>query len=305
MTCRAGARPRFRVSVITLILALACMAMVSSATAEEIPEPAGAPAENDASRWERFPKGLLFPQLLADPRAPRTHSDITAYRTPLADFLAGSAGFDAAFGLFRRDPGTEGGAWQISLVGGVNALFDMDASSKDLMSVDFQIGLPVTWRRNNLAISGRFYHLSSHQGDDFLQNEDAVLMIPVRDMSFEALEARVAYIWKAWTVYGAVNQILTQREPLERLWLKGGIQGRGAMGPETRWHWIAGLDLHSWQETDWDLEITVKGGLELPGNRRPDRALRILLEYANGRVPFYQFFDLELTSYGLGLEYVF
>lgn len=259
------------------------------------------------SSWERFPAGMLFPDLLADPRSPRTHVSLADFSLGDADFLAGMAGFAVHFGLFRRVPADDQGkgTWQISLAGGVNALFDMDASSRDLMDANYQIGVPVTWRRGDLALRGRIYHISAHQGDDFLLNEDAVLKSPVLNMSFEAVEAMASWDRGPWTLYGGATKMVRSREDLLPYWLKAGVQGSAPLKTNPRWRWVAGLDLHSWQETSWNLDITAKGGMELSGSQRSDRAIRFLAEVIHGRSPYYQFYNLKLTGFGLGMAFIF
>ncbi len=261
--------------------------------------------DHETSTWERFPHGMLFPELVADPRAPRTHTALATTRLDDAQFLAGLAGFGVDFGLFRRSPSRRGGQWQISLAGGVNALFDMDASSRDLMDANYQIGLPVTWRREGLAVRTRLYHISAHQGDDFLENEDAIIKVPVRNMSFEGLETMVAATLSRWTVYGGAAKLISTGEDLRPWLLRGGVMVSGDLSRAPGWRWTLALDLHSWQENHWNLDATFKGGVELAGSRRPDRALRFLLQASRGRCPYYQFYDLEWRSLGAGLAYLF
>ena len=295
-------RPVHGTPVLTILLL--CSVMFFSASSAEEPDQDVAGSQ---SSWERFPAGMLFPDLLADPRSPRTHVTLADFSLDDAEFLAGMAGFAANFGLFRRIPieGQSKGTWQISLAGGVNALFDMDASSRDLMDANYQIGVPVTWRRGNLALRGRAYHISAHQGDDFLMNEDAILKSPVLNMSFEAVEAMASWDRGPWTIYGGATKMVRSREDLLPYWLQAGVQGSAPLKGNPRWRWVAGLDLHSWQETAWNLDIAAKGGMELSGSQRRDRAIRFLAEIIHGRSPYYQFYNLKLTGYGLGMAFVF
>jgi hypothetical protein len=264
-------------------------------------------------RWERLPDGMLFPTLVADPRAYRNFLGLAAYDLKADDILAGLAGFGTDFPLFRRTPaagaGREGeptaGVLQIGVGGGVNALFDMDSTSRNLIDADFIIGLPVTWRRGAWALRGRYYHISAHQGDDFIFENETDIVLPYRNISFETLEAAAAWTRGAWTAYGVAGYIARTGPEIDGRWrLQTGLQGLWPPAPGRAVGWVGGLDLHSWSETGWDLDATAKLGLHLPGSRRPERAIQILLEATRGHVPYLQLYDLKVRAFGFGFVFI-
>jgi hypothetical protein len=54
----------------------------------------------------------------------------------------------------------------------VFAQFDLDSTSDDLLNADYVVGLPLTFRRAGFSARGRFYHQSSHLGDELLLREE-------------------------------------------------------------------------------------------------------------------------------------
>ncbi len=96
----------------------------------------------------------------------------------------GSVGFGDNFGMIGKRNGCDG--WQVGILPGVFAQFDMDAGSNALINADYVIGIPVSFRSGLFSTRVRFFHQSSHLGDEFLLNNPGVTRT---DLSFEVLEA--------------------------------------------------------------------------------------------------------------------
>ena len=112
-----------------------------------------------ASEW--FPSDDLFRPLLADPKQPQFFAlwQSTQSRNERTNASIGSIGVGENFGFYTRRNGCNG--WQISLLTGIFAQFDLDASNAALINVDFNVGIPLTWRHGNW--SARLTLLSSEQ----------------------------------------------------------------------------------------------------------------------------------------------
>lgn len=111
----------------------------------------------------------VFVPFLADPREVRASA---AYK--FGDDVFGKhvapAGFcnEVVLALLKhRDT-----FWQISLTAGMFALFNLGEPSHghvaDLQNADYFIGIPVCILKGSLSFRIRFYHISSHIGDDFV-----------------------------------------------------------------------------------------------------------------------------------------
>ena len=249
-----------------------------------------------------FPAGDLFRPLIADPKNPQFFVSVIEVSEPENNTSA-SVGYGETFGLWRW-PGTRPGeGWQLSLVGGLFAQFNLDGPSNDLVNADYNIGFSLTHRRGPLSLRGRIYHQSSHLGDEFLLSQPNVERI---NFSFEAVDVVASYEWLRWRVYGG-GGLLLRRDPedFERGYAEAGIEYRGQ---RLRWdlgRLIAGIDWRSFEEQDWNVATSVKAGIELgqadPGRRR----IRVLAEYYDGFSPFGQFFDTEIRYAGIGVYFGF
>ena len=243
-----------------------------------------------------FPTGDLFWPLIADPKQPQFSISFRHYKTPQANASTAAVGYGETFGLYRRAYHRLDEAFQISISGALFAQFNLDTPSYDLVNADYIIGFPMTYRRGDTSLRVRLYHQSSHLGDEFLLH-----FSPQRiNLSFESLELLVSRRWEPWRIYMG-GEYLISREPgeLKRSGLHGGLEYYGSrflgMG-----QWMTGLDVKSWEENDWSMDISFLAGIEFgkakPGNRR----VRIMAEGYKGHAPHGQFYKDRISYYGLG-----
>lgn len=60
-----------------------------------------------------------------------------------------------------------------------------------------------------------------------------------------------------------------------------------------------GIDFTAFEGDDWNVNATVKFGVEYGKPGSGNRRIRVMLEYYKGKAPFGQFFDVNISSYGL------
>jgi hypothetical protein len=276
-----------------------------------------APSQTSGSRSiELFPENDVFRPLLADPKQPQFFATYQAVRvrTPSApanfgtSVNVGSVGFGENFGLVGKRDGCNG--WQVGILAGVSAQFNLDASSTDLINADYVGGIPISWRRDRVSVRARFYHQSSHLGDEFVLGNPGVSR---EDYSFEELEAISSFDSpdSRWRVYGGGGYLL-RRTPdgLDRLRAQWGLEYRGPS-----FHWsgftpavegalamvpVFGADFKVMEELSWEVSSNIVAGLEWSragGSRR----VRLLANYYNGFNPYGQFFAQKVEIVGIGL----
>lgn len=256
----------------------------------------------------------LFHPLIADPREPRLQVSVLQVTADLNGGQAGdlnntrvgALGIGENFGILRWAGRHSGEAWQVNVSAAVMAQFDLDAPSDALMNEDYTVSLPLTWRNNDWSARVRWYHQSSHLGDEYL-----LRLQPARvDLSFESLEVLVSREWNTWRVYGGGEYLLIRGpEDMHPAILHAGVEYR-ANAPA--WHigtllgvWpVAGLDAKSWGEHDWDVAWSLKAGVEfhrLSDGQHDRRHLQLMLEFFDGPSPYGQFYTHKMRYWGLGL----
>jgi hypothetical protein len=254
-----------------------------------------------------FPTGVLFEPLIADPKQPRSYVTLQSFDTEVREeFTAAVVAFGDTFGLGRWSRRDGVSAWQLNIDGAVFAQFDMDSSSEDLLNADYMVGLGTTYQRGRHGVRLRLYHQSSHLGDEFILNNPDLPFERV-NFSYESLQLIYAHSWETWRFYaGGELPVNWNPRDVQLGTLQAGIEYRGRQRDGTRLRPIGGLDVRSIEQNDWEPSVSIKLGLELFAEDGPTkRRLRILIEAYDGFVPFGQFYDFELTSFGAGLYFGF
>lgn len=267
------------------------------------------PDSPGSSRIDIFPEGDVFRPLLADPKQPQFFAayQATRLRDTNQSVNAGSVGFGENFGLMGRRNGCDG--WQVGILGGVFAQFDLDAASSDLINADYVIGVPVSWRSGLFSTRVRLYHQSSHVGDEFLLTNPGFNRV---NLSFEAVEAIVSLDAPGgWGRVYAGGTYLVRRDPstLDRNGVQWGFELRGPalaapiLGTQLsglRLTPVFGADFKSFEELSWIINTNVVGGLEW-SKAGANRRFRLLLNYYHGFAPYGQFFTQKVEWFGVGL----
>jgi Protein of unknown function (DUF1207) len=260
---------------------------------------------------EAFPSDDVFRPLLADPKQPQFFANwrATRSRTDRTTSNIGSVAIGENFGFYTRREGCNG--WQISLLTGIFAQFDLDEKNAQLINTDFNVGIPITWRSGNWSARLRYYHQSSHIGDEFLA---ANLGFKSITFILEEVDAILSYEYKWARLYGGAAY-LVHREPatIDRARLQWGFELRA---PSRRTQILApfldrlivtpvlSADFKSAEEHSWIIDTNVLGGFEWSriGTRRH---FRIMATYFHGYNPYGQFFNQKIESIGLGAYFTF
>jgi hypothetical protein len=253
---------------------------------------------------EFLPGGSLFNSLIADPRTPHFSVAYQKYKSdPELDSVA-AISLGTPIGIYEGNfPGKA--RWQIGVDAAVFAIFDLDSPSSDLVNADYWLGLPLSYRKKDFSTMLRLYHQSSHLGDEFLLRN----RVDRVNLSYEAVDLRLSYdlFKKIVRLYGGGGYIF-RREPddLERLSAQGGMEVRSPwafLGKHFRP--VAGVDVQSREESDWNIDLSVRAGLQFESEKLRERHLQLMFEYYDGHSPNGQFFERSITYWGVGLHFYF
>jgi Protein of unknown function (DUF1207) len=249
---------------------------------------------------EWLPKGLLFAQLIADPRWPHFSA---AYQRYLDDDRlrnAATASLGETISLLRGPLGTSG-AWEVGIQAGIFSLFDLDAASGDLVNADYLVGFPFSYRAGDFSAMARVFHQSSHLGDEFLLAN----RIERVNLSYEVVDLRLSYEATDWLrVYGGGGYIVRSDPSDLKPWsTQMGVELRsprtflgGAVRP------IAALDVQYREQNDWHADVSLRAGVQFEKLPIYDRRIQLLVEYFNGYSPNGQFYREQIEYIGLGFH---
>jgi hypothetical protein len=254
---------------------------------------------SDAWCWQMLPQGLIYRSYQAGVHEPRMGIVFLE-----AD---GNAYWDAALG--GRVPLIRYGdtavirpqGWQLDFEGAALPRLTLD-DMRDLESVDFRAGVPLTYGMGDWQFKFGYYHLSSHLGDEFAIRNDALddRINYVRD----SLVAGVSYypipVMRVYAEVGYALYALGGAEPWEfqfgtELSQPGPTGFRGTP--------FLAMNGHVREDHNFGGDFTAQAGWLW---RDPvGRTLRLGGHYFNGKSSQYQFFNNSEEQIGVGMWYDF
>ena len=255
------------------------------------------------SEWQAgvMPGGVLFKPLIADPRWPHFSASWQHYFDDRQLTDAAAVTFGESFAFYRDRIG--GAWWEIGLHAGVFSIFDLDSESFDLVNADYLVGLPVTLRYEDFSAMFRFFHQSSHLGDEFLLRTKTNRI----NLSYEAIDLKLSYEFGDVVRLYAGGGFLFDQTPsnLDPFSVQYGLELRSPWpSRESRWRPIAAVDVKQQEENNWSADISARAGIEIDGVLLT-RKLQILIEYFSGHSPNGQFYKDKVEYIGLGTHFHF
>jgi hypothetical protein len=247
-----------------------------------------------------FPDRSLIPALLAGPRDPMSSfSPLLVSQNPNAHGEGAevevSIGTSIPVFLF---PGKSG---KRRLVVGIEAAafarFGLQVLERELIATDWVFAVPIVLHRDGSWFRFRYYHTSSHMGDEYARRFDEPGINFARDaaeiLSYHSITDRLG-------IYGGARYAyIVHPEESKRWVLRGGAQVE-AQEKGRRFRPFMATDLE-WDQDAGGTRIEWQGGAWLPtvGGRR---ALRLAVVVLAGPSPLGQFNGLSTTQVGITLR---
>lgn len=293
----------------------------------------GAESRRESDRGGWFPAARLYPAMIADPRLAGTsgalrYGDRTFNRyrhySIYPGELLGRAGLFGAFSLgtpvalYQWDRG-ERGAVQIGLEGCVWALFALKERSRSIfndtstmMNADYSLALPLVYAWKNIALRYRFYHVSTHVGDEFLVTIPG--FAPLRkNVSFEAVDLFVSwFVIPAVRLYAGGGYIVHsfQSARMAPAYVEYGAEFRPfktrPAGRSLTWQPFAAAHVKHWQVYRWSPAGTYQLGCEFAAARPAFASrMRLFVQYRHGPSLEGQFSRIWTSHVSSGISYDF
>ena len=247
---------------------------------------------------------ILFKPLLADPEWPHISLSYGNIDDHIRLKHAGIVSFGELIPIFGFG-NDRSGRYQIGLDGAIISLFDIDAPSRDLVNTDFQVGLPFIYRRGGFSLLGRFFHQSSHLGDEFLIRDRIDQRVNV---SYEGLTGLLSYEFDQGVpglrLYGGPGY-LVRRNPDELTpWiLQAGVEYRSPATLLDDWlRPLAAIDVQFGREDEFRARYSGRIGFQLERWAFLHRKLQVFFEVYKGSLPHGQLYEYQVRGLGVGLH---
>ena len=259
-----------------------------------------------------LPPGRLFQPLIADPKWPAFSVAYTYYSpyhpNGLKDVIPVSIGDTIPF---ERGNWPDHWQWEAGMQADAFAYFNMDTVHSDLQNTDFLVGGYFAARHRNFSLLVRYYHQSSHLGDEFLIANPAYYNGLRQKISYEELNAiaSIDLLHRTVRLYAGAGYLDDVAPADLGHWrFHYGAEYHGApffhkgtcyISP------VAGIDFKNWSENNYATDISAVGGIQLSNGKPDSSKLQFLLEFYRGHSPYGQFYVNEIQYFGLGIHFYF
>lgn len=260
--------------------------------------------EGDAiGTFQAFPRGHLFQPLLADPKEPRFFFSFREYERSAGRMHVGVIGFGESFALFRRAGGCANDGLQLDIVGGGVARFVLDESRNDLLDADYNVALPLSWRRGNWSLRTRIYHESAHLGEDELFRVGSADRLK---RSYEAGDLLISFDEEKWRVYFGGEYFFRHHPQIDHLGLHLGTEYYGPRVVfEGAARWVTALDVKAYEEFGYEADLSFRTGLSFGGWQTNQNYIQLMLEWYDGHANTGVLFDEEYRYIGAAIYFGF
>jgi len=250
-----------------------------------------------------MPNHSLFQPLIADPKWPRFTVAYQYYFKDRGLKHAFAPNFGAGFPLYRIVNIGYNYEWEIGIQAGLFGLMDIGTKTSALINADYFIGVPITYRAGLWSSLIRFYHISSHLGDEFMLTKEGKKIKRI-NLSYEGIDTLISYNWNNLRVYGGGGYIV-HKEPsyVKPLKLQFGTEYyspntfmNGKLRP------IMGIDIKTEEQGKWYPGVSCKAGVQLESATLISNKVQLMLEFYSGKSFHGQFYRDKIRYIGIGLQ---
>lgn len=262
------------------LFVLTCFAGVS--TAQE---------QTSSSKW--LPTTQVFEPLLFDPLEAQSYGTVARIANAGNSFNQDAyapfaVGFSKGIWTKTNDRGLK---QQVNVEFANFTQFEWlkNATERNMLNSDYKIGFSYQLGHNQWALRARWYHLSSHIGDDIIIRRGITNFETYKPSAgnYELLDVTGTYYLGDFRFYATLGAIARLNSPRQQFMFQFGTQWiKHWRGGDSPFHWIAGADVKSWQFTNYTPGVKYGAGIGYGEGRHTSVAL--LVEGYWGHLPYGQ-----------------
>ena len=247
--------------------------------------------------WQILPDGLIYKSYLAGGRESR-------FASHWAGMDNGDSFWDITLGgrvgilRYGTDNPRWPSGWQLDIEGAAFPRLTLD-SMRDLVSVDFRFGVPLTYRHGPWETKFAYYHLSSHLGDEYMLTRVGWQRL---NYARDALVLGVGWRPHAdWRFYGETGFAFYAAGGAEPWEFQFGAEFSPARPTSIRGAPFFAVNARLREEVDFSGGLTLQTGWQWRG--ASGDLLRLGFHYFNGKSDQFQFHRRHEQQYAVGLWY--
>ena len=262
-------------------------------------EPIASMAAKDAAwNWQLLPEGLMYTSYLAGDKEPRLSNSLL-HESGGHTLWDNALGWRVGLIRFGTNRAIQPEGFQLDVEGGT-FLRALPGDGNDLQSMDFRVGLPLTWREGPFQAKVSAYHIESHVGDDFLAKNPGFLP---NGYSRTALVAGVGYfVFDSLRLYSEVGWSFA-RSGGDRPWeWQSGLEWCSPHATGLRGAPYFAANVHLREATHGSGSFNLMAGWQWR-RTQSDHLFRVGLQYFNGKNNQYSFLQDNQQLIGFGVRY--
>ncbi len=253
-------------------------------------------------KMDFLPEQNLWETQTLDPLASQAYGQMAiAYNSGAqADYYI--AGF--AFGFQRSIfawPKGEDRSFDLGFEGAALTQFEWTDRTgefqRNIVSTDFLIGMPLTWKRNNWLLRLRVYHLSAHIGDDYMIR-NKITGYYRNNNNYEQLDFTTALRIKKWSFSLGAGSVLRASQPRKPLVFTAATDFVIAINKAETISYFIGF--YSDARQDYDFRPAINIGTGFRFGKAESHPFKILFTYFNGPLPYSVYAGRDISWFGLG-----
>lgn len=229
---------------------------------------------------------LLFQPLIADPRQV-INSAAIRFNDSVVGKHVGAVCFGDDFIFLRLlDLFGTNGDMDLGIEAGIFSVFDLDHVEACMFNTDFFVAALVTYAIERWSFRTRWWHMSSHIGDEFLLSNPGFTRFNVSDEGVDFFAS--LQLVRAVRLYGGVGYIYSRDKefPEHPFYAEFGTEIR-VFGLRDRFNKLymqpfLAMHFRSWEEHHFELDQNYALGVEWSKLQGIGRKFRLFLEYHNG-----------------------
>jgi hypothetical protein len=252
------------------------------------------------SDQQRVPRPLI-PEFLSGPRQAVTSASLLAVmRNPNAygRGVEAELSIGTTLPVFLLAESSEGDPMVVGVEAAAFARFALQVLQREMVATDWFFAVPLVWHRKDGWLRFRFYHTSSHMGDEYARR----FQDPGVNFSRDALE--VIYFHSLGDpsgIYGGARYAYNVHPDKSKRWvLRGGGQVERT-GEDLGFRPFLAADVEWDQDAGRSPRLEMRTGLRVR-NVGILRGLRVSLTFLTGPSPLGQFNGKQTTQVGLTVQ---
>jgi len=246
-----------------------------------------------------LPQGLIYRSYLGGPKEPRMATGIVSIPDNSTLWDATIGGRLGMFRVGNSDPIRPRG-FQFDVEAAAMARLDLP-ENVDVRGTDYRVGLPLTWGNEFSQWKFAYYHMSSHLGDEYWEDNPG---FPLFRQARDALVlGHSLYLTDSLRIYGEVGWAFysVASEPWE---FQFGLDYAPRVATGLYGAPFFAINGHLREEFDFGGGLNVQVGWAWRADTTA-HLLRLGFQYYNGASTQYAFLPFHETQYGLVLWYDF